>query len=131
MTRRITWVRGRVGEGCGKVSQLGMARLLARQRFCGMRLVPGTLNVRPWNGVKAALHDLGEPPAVMRTELEDMAWWPVIVRASEDALAPILGEGFIIRSPLSRAGYLEVVSDVHFRSKGVGTGDFVILEQRA
>lgn len=126
MTTYYTAVRGIVRDGQGRVSKLGERRLQGRRAFCQTRIHPGTLNVHPPGGAEAALRELGPCHLTQRDDLDEMDWWRIWVRnASGGFIAP----AWIIRGLRSKAHFLELVSDVHFREEcRIKSGDELILE---
>lgn len=119
-------IRGTVSAGAGHVATLPAEKLEARQKVTGLELVPGTLNVRV-DDLSGALVALGEPLQQMvgPLRLGDLRMWPVDVE-----VAGIPAPAYVVRHERTRTSYLELVSDVHFRSHGAVDGSPVTIRPR-
>lgn len=115
-------IRATVCSGAGNVSKAVTGPWhAAREEAAGTPLSPGTLNARPDEDPADAATSLG-PPAFETDQdnerLGPLRWWPVVVswEAGE-------ASGFLVRHPRSRASYLEIMAETHFRSLGLADGD--------
>jgi CTP-dependent riboflavin kinase len=122
-------IRGIVCKGTGQASRAFTEKRMAElQRLFGIRPVPGTLNVRVAD-LPAAVALLGEPAALTEheTRIGPLRWWPGSL-SSERLHRP--ANVLLVRGEKSKAPYLEVVSQHHFRRLGLTDGSVVTLALR-
>lgn len=118
---------GYVKSGSGIASrEIAGDRLLNRSRHFGIPLEAGTLNVRV-ESLPDALEWLGEPDVLV-----DEPWSTVGTLRAWRVRMTINGhqaDAYVTRGESSRAGALETMAGVHWRSLGIKDGDEVLLER--
>lgn len=119
-------IEGAVKSGMGMASRAIVGeRLRNRGRVFCLKLVPGTLNVRVPN-LQDALDTLGEPHVRIHEPWSTVgtlrAWR---VRMSVGDLPAVTA--WVTRGEASRAGALETMAAVHWRTLGAKDGDAVTL----
>ena len=115
----VSIIQGELISGGGKVSYIPNDLFQARCKASGAKLVRGSLNVRIDN-LQQAIDSLG-PPDFTTAQADqpgnDLRWWRVELTAEPICEIP-LGKTFVVRHMrYGPPGYLDVLSEVHFRSK--------------
>ena len=122
------YLQAKVVPGSGRASQITNLAYRTRCEAAGKQLVRGTLNAHVQD-LQGVIRSLPEPHFNCDGNndlLGPIRWWQIMVHNKRLGISQ---EAFITRHENSRAQFLEIMSDTHFRDDlGIVDGDSITVE---